>query len=600
MNSLEALQQLVCGGEENQARQQLEEWDTSLIHDCNFHLSLADLCEELGLSQRLVAELNFALRDDPEDSVCLRRLAQAHRDAGRLDRAYRCLKSLSERLQEPVQTWLEMSELLEEMERPEEARELISKALEKGPHPELLARQRNLQSQRQTQEEQALVGTNSPALLTRFLALFSGREGVYARQWAKDRQNTGYTPVRQPLTHRVAQNHLQGNHTLGVYPLRLDGTVNFVALDLDLPKSLVIRYQPGDPSWQAALARLHQYALQLQQAAGQRGLHTYLEDSGGKGRHLWCFLAQPLSARVARKLGQVWVDWGGVRPAEVNLELYPKQVSLQPDQLGNLIKLPLGIHRGSGLRGQFLNLQGEPYEDQETFLMQVERNPKDAILPLITNQPNPAWIQEAESVSEPPPPARPEPPPPYLPEQDLEFQTLLIRCATLRSLVDQAQSQNNLSHDQALVLQHTLGYLRQGVEATNFVLQHCAEIGSNYYLKSPLRGNPMSCARIRARIPGVTSRVNCNCEFPPLPSYPTPVLHLQGPAPENSAPLTLALAQDYLRARRHWQEATQQLLQVQQSLARALERQQLSQLELPQGRLRLAGATDSTDCFEVS
>ncbi|MFN8614198.1 MAG: CRISPR-associated primase-polymerase type A1 [Vulcanimicrobiota bacterium] len=588
MSRLAEIEQLVVQGKEEQARVEIEQWDTSLVQDGNLHLRLADLCEEVGLPQRLIAELNLALRDEPEETLSLRRLTQAHRDAGRLDRAWRCLKNACQREPGDVQLWLEAVQLLLEMGNRDEARGILGQALQHSQHPELLAQKRLLENHRQDSED-ALVGTNSPALLARFQSLFAGREGVYARQWAKDRQNTGYTPVRQPVSHRVIQNHLQGNHTIGVYPIRLDSTVNFVALDLDLPKPFTVKHSPDEDVWQETIGRLHTFAARLQSEANNRGLTTYLEDSGGKGRHLWCFLASPLTARLARKLGQLWAEWAGPIPPDICLELFPKQAQLQPDQLGNLIKLPLGVHRGSGRRGEFLDGKGQPYEDQESFVMSVLRNPKETVHALLC-QPTPAWVEDAPELDSPVRES-PTPPPPYQPEADLEFQTLMLRCVTLRTLVDQAEAQRSLSHDQVVVLQHTLGYLRQGVEATNHVLALCPEIGANYQLKNPYRGNPMSCARIRARIPGTTSRLDCNCEFPPVTGYPSPVLHLQGPAPEGDESLARALLQDYQRAQRHWQESTRQLMQIQARL------QSMRQKGLVQ--LRQTLSTDQPGCFEI-
>lgn len=230
--------------------------------------------------------------------------------------------------------------------------------------------------------------------------------------------------------------------------------------------------------------------------------------------------------------------------------------------------------------------------------MQIERNPKEAILPLLTHTVS-DWIEEADAENNELNPA------PltaavtiYDPDADAEFQTLMLRCATLRAVVNQARMDHMLTHDQALVLQHTLGYLHQGVDATNHILQHCPETGTRYYLKNPLRGNPISCARIRARIPGTTSRVNCNCEFPYLSSYPTPLLHLQGPPPGEE--IAEALGQDYVRAQQHWLEATRQLLQVQQSLSAHLQQTQKQEITLSQGKLRLTGEPDKPGCFEMS
>jgi hypothetical protein len=600
MTELATLEELTAAGKELEARQQIEAWDTSLIRESFFHLRLADLCEELGLPDRVVKELNFALRDDPQEHSVLRRLAQAHLDAGRADRALRCYSILKDKTPEDPQAWLDYINLLCDLERRSEALQVCNEAQRRCPNKELAARLRSLQTS-PAQEEESNEGPASPALLARFVALFGGREGVYARQWAKNAENTGYTPVREPLSHRVAHNHLIGNHTIGVYPVRLDGTVLFAAIDLDLQKSLVTRCRAGDYEWDTAMAALHAYAQKLIALAQQHHLHAYLEDSGGKGRHCWCFFSQPTAARVARRLATSWAQLAGPPPPHVTIELYPKQVHLNPDQLGNLIKLPLGVHRGSGRRAEFWAEDGEPHPDQEAYLLQIVRNAREQVVEFLQGVPNVPWIEaataeETEAGAQAPPP---EPKEPYEAGHDLEFQTLLLRCATLRSLYDQAQQDHSLNHDQAQVVQHTLGYLRAGVEAVNHVLDLCPDVAANYHLKSPLRGNPMSCARIRARIPNTTCRVDCNCQFEDSTSYPTPVLHLRQMLAGNQADenLARALAQDYVYALRAWQETTRRLLGNQRNLQLFFQKHQLQSLDVAEGKLELSGDPEQPGCF---
>lgn len=598
MTSLTRVEELSRAGREAEARAELEHWDTGPIRDPQIHLRLADLCEELGLADRVIAELNYAIRDNPEETTTLRRLAQAHLDAGRTDRALRCYEIVLKKAPQEARSWLDAVDLLCDMERRQDALKLALEGQQRSPSKEIQARIRQLQSQPiQDSEELPLVGTNSPALLARFVSLFGGREGVFARQWAKDRHNTGYNPIREAFSHRVAQNHLQGNHTIGIYPVRLDGTVNFAAIDLDLQRSLVLRHGPEDPEWKQAMQRLHQHSMALLQMARQRGLNVYLEDSGGKGRHLWCFFGQPISAKVARRFCSLWAQMAGQPPQGVSLELYPKQIHVQPDQLGNLIKLPLGIHKGSGRRGEFLDDSGAPHEDQESFLMTIQRNSKEAIYEVLQQAPTRShdWVEaaeqeEADQDGESSQAIAEVLRPLYRPQQDSEFQSMMLRCATLRALVDQAENQKTLSHDQAQVIQHTLGYLRQGVEAVNHVLRQCPDVGENYHLKSPLRGNPMSCARIRARIPATTSQLPCNCEFVQCTSYPTPILHLRAGLPEESeSQFTEALARDYQHALALWQEAGQRLERIQKALAHQLEKLPERALVTEIGTLKVAG-----------
>ena len=91
-----------------------------------------------------------------------------------------------------------------------------------------------------------------------FRSLFRGREDVYAVRWEKPNGRAGYVPKAdrdwkaylgaresdrrkvdrqtrkfRPLTDDVVRGHLMGEHTIGVYPLLLDETCWFLAVDFD-------------------------------------------------------------------------------------------------------------------------------------------------------------------------------------------------------------------------------------------------------------------------------------------------------------------------------------------------------------------------------
>ena len=87
------------------------------------------------------------------------------------------------------------------------------------------------------------------------------------------------------------------------------------------------------------------------------GVEAALEKSR-RGAHLWIFCDQPLLARhcriyiynLARRL-KVPVK-GGAGLAE-GIEVFPRQDVLAPDEFGNAIRGPLGVHRGAGKRYWF-------------------------------------------------------------------------------------------------------------------------------------------------------------------------------------------------------------------------------------------------------
>lgn len=439
---VEEISVLVQEGREEEATSRLRALRTSNSRDARLHLRVADLCEELGLGESLVVELNLAFRDAPDDVDLLRRLGQVHADAGRTERAVRCWRTLVERAPEDVEAWEELGALLKALSHPEEARDAYTRALQSTGDRRFEALLKELgKAPPREQEEEAPAEGPDDAVLVRFTSLFAGREGVYARQWANPQGHTGYTPVREPFNLRVARNHLLGNHTVGIYNVRLDNTATFGALDLDLAKPLVERSGPGMPDWDRAMARLHEHARALVTAAELRGLDAYLEDSGGKGRHIWLFLAEPMPARVVRRLCAELAREVGPPPQDVGLEVFPKQAQLPPNGLGNLIKLPLGLHRGSGRRGEFLNGDGKPVSDQYGFLMRIQRIPREAVMRYLeviaprveAEAVTPPWDSTDDSFGEGP--ARPTMPvPDYHLDSDGVLQTVLARCVTLRTL----------------------------------------------------------------------------------------------------------------------------------------------------------------------
>lgn len=521
--------------------------NTAPVQDADFHLEVAHWAEELGEAAIALREYSLALRDRPKDPKIAAPLAEAYLDAGRLDKAVRCLKLVVESDPSDVKAWENLVAAQRQLGRLEEAR-LASQAAshETGdsrfePKPLL-------------QEDD---GIDDEAFFVLFQERFQGREAVYARQWVDPKGLTGYTPVREPLNTKAVKNHLQGNHTIGIYPLRMDNTVLFAAFDLDLSSAVVKSAAPGTTDWNTAFEQLTAYGRLLQGKAAQMGLPLYWADSGFKGVHLWAFFAEPIPAKLARQMCKAIADQITVPPT-VRVEIFPKQNALPPDGLGNLIKLPLGVHRKTGRRAWFQGAEPE-MSAQKEFLKSIQLIHRDQLqlsyeiysnheLSVLTAEEDPPVEQTTGALV--PSPAREIEV--YDPNADEELQNLLGKCVTLRVLEQKIAQTGQLSHDELRVMIHTIGHLASGPNAVNSYLNRCLETDPSLYLKSPLRGNPMGCSKIRARIPEVTSTVACDCRFAHRGGlYPTPLLHLTHPA--QGMPLEQlqfqALLTDFLRAK---------------------------------------------------
>ncbi len=93
-------------------------------------------------------------------------------------------------------------------------------------------------------------------------------------------------------------------------------------------------------------------------------MNPLFENSGYKGRHYWVFLEEPETADVLHLFGRLLLASQAMQlPPGMHLEFFPKQARVRSKGLGNLIKLPLGIHRRTGYRSLLLDDQGQPVPD---------------------------------------------------------------------------------------------------------------------------------------------------------------------------------------------------------------------------------------------
>lgn len=366
----------------------------------------------------------------------------------------------------------------------------------------------------------------------RFVHLFAGREGVHARQWFDpQRGRGGYAPVRTPLTPAIVADHLAGKVTVGSYLVRVDDTCTFFVLDLDITKRALEGARRDAAARDALRTTVAGTARTLQGRLAELGLQTLLFDSGYKGRHLWGICQRPVPARLLLHLGRA-LRRALPMPKALHLEFFPKQATVPEDGLGNLVKLPLGIHRRSGRRSALLDADGQVVDDPWPALRAPPMITHEAVLDALARLRDAASPPD-ESAGRPtttaPAPVRVLPRQPQ-PEADPDFGRLLLACPVLAALAETTRTERRLTHDERTVLRHVVGHLPDGPAVFNGLMHRCPEAPTADLLRRPLRGHPISCARVRSRIPHVTLRVGCHCAFDHSPDlYPTPLLHIREP-----------------------------------------------------------------------
>jgi hypothetical protein len=186
------------------------------------------------------------------------------------------------------------------------------------------------------------IGQATTKIAGRYFDLFVNRL-AYTVQSHKPNGNGKHYYYRpkndRGLSLDILREHLNGRLTIGIYALN--------------PRTQRSKWVAIDADYENALEDL----LKLQWELRRDGVEAALEKSR-RGAHLWIFAEKPLLARHCRlyiynlALRLKVPVKGGSGLAE-GIEIFPRQDQLRPDEFGNAIRGPLGVHRASGRRYWF-------------------------------------------------------------------------------------------------------------------------------------------------------------------------------------------------------------------------------------------------------
>lgn len=226
-----------------------------------------------------------------------------------------------------------------------------------------------------------------------FMSIFSARTDVYAKRWTSNKTGkSGYSPVCKnefnkykcdkfnvkcsecvhrelaPLTEDVIMKHLKGEITIGIYPLLLGDMCNFLAIDFD------------KKTFEADVSAFWNICDDL-------NVPIYVERSrSGNGAHVWIFFKESISAKTARKLGNILLTR---TMDKVSLELdsydrlFPNQDTMPNGGFGNLIALPFQGKSSKDGNTVFVNKYFEAYENQIEILSNIKKLTLDEVCELI-------------------------------------------------------------------------------------------------------------------------------------------------------------------------------------------------------------------------
>ena len=344
-----------------------------------------------------------------------------------------------------------------------------------------------------------------------YLRLFSGREDCFARQWVDKREGKqGYVPVRRPMEKRDVEEHLKARKTLGIYLIRTDETVSVAVIDADLIK----QFRKGKLKTEDKdlIKREQDYLLsRTMEIAEGIGLKPLVEFSGGKGFHFWFFFSSPVNA------GEAKAHIEGIKNAvsrdltAFNLEVFPKQSQLSGKGLGNLVKLPLGIHKLSGRKSYFLACNDRSVDAQLDFLSNVVPTRPSQIRGRKADAQNekvmlrPRWRKWSDDYP--------------------ELSKLENGCPPMSQIIAACRQGKTLSLREEKVLFQTVGFLSRSKTLLHYVMAFMSDYNPHLvdFKLSRLRGTPLGCKRIHSLLDFSADM----CPFDGTPDYAHPLLHLK-------------------------------------------------------------------------
>lgn len=236
------------------------------------------------------------------------------------------------------------------------------------------------------------------SLLKEFGRRFIERRDVKAVQF----RGGGYTPDRTPWTLADLRAHVEGTKTFGHYLLSQDNKCRLFAYDIDVVKPcaaacgidhkhtrIIWENESGEKEevnprdalldtehWARPLivAQLNMVAEGLASRASRLlDVPVAAAWSGAKGVHVYGFTGSEDAKVVRQAAHMVLGTFGCWEPSRgdnflrhvdafecLEIEVFPKQDSLDGKDLGNLMRLPLGVNLKTGKRGSFLRFAPPP------------------------------------------------------------------------------------------------------------------------------------------------------------------------------------------------------------------------------------------------
>ncbi len=347
-------------------------------------------------------------------------------------------------------------------------------------------------------------------LIDHYMMLFAGREDRFAQQWVNKAENKqGYVPVDRPIDRVDVEDHISGTKTYGIYLMKSDSTVAAAVIDMDLAKKF--RGIKLAAEEKQVIFRERAYLVQrIVEISNTIGIEPLAEYSGGKGYHFWFLFSPFLPARIARSALLRITEPLSKDVSAFHLEVFPKQDHLSGKGFGNLVKLPLGVHRLTGKRSYLTGCRDHDDTAQLEYLMGVHPTDPGNLMEIV-NTPEKAAVVMHPSMKP-------------IADNYPELYKLECRCPPIAQITAVCRSGKEITLREEKILFQTIGFL----PAAKSYLHHLMGFQPDYnphlvdYKLSRVRSTPIGCRRIHS----LMNYAGQFCPFETTGNYPHPLLHL--------------------------------------------------------------------------
>lgn len=368
-------------------------------------------------------------------------------------------------------------------------------------------------------------------LAAKLRCLFQGRQEVHALQTRFKGGSWGYRPIYAPMAVERVLSHLIGHETLGLYLLNRESKTRLMVFDLDIAPAALPDFLNG--STQADLEnRLRSVAQEIISEGRRVGLPLYPEKSGYKGIHLWGFFSDWIPAKEVRTVSRALLARHH-DTLKISVEVFPKQDLLKENGLGNLVKLPLGIHRVNGSRSRFLDPDSlEPSGPPLHYLKNVHSISQNDFRTIVQRFFHGTACGQTLGKIPDSPLRKPCEPVSYaakienVPEA---IDHMARKCRLFLQVLSKCRQGLPIERSESHVLAYLLKPL--GSEGEEF-FQRLMALSQGYDPKCgkfKLKAVPptlISCSKVRARLAHIGLGFACHCQMNlPWDSYPSPLVH---------------------------------------------------------------------------